>query len=134
MRLGANQSLGRGHYPDRVAIEMTAAEFEALVDEAIAYVPKKLLAMVENVSLFIEEESPKDRPELYGLYVGVPLTARDSRYSGVLPDRIYIYRKPILVRCDTREQVLRRVTITVVHEVAHHFGLSDEQLHAWGWA
>ena len=112
---------------------MDAGDFDALVDQALARVPENLLAKVENAVLLIEDEPPADGPVLLGLYVGIPLTARDSNYSGVLPDRIYIFRKPALAMCDTYEQVVEEVAITVAHEIAHHFGISDAQLHAWGW-
>ena len=120
-------------YPGEVPLQMDAPAFDAMVDEALARVPENLLAMVDNAVLLIEDDSPADGPVLLGLYVGIPLTERDSHYSGVLPDRIYIYRKPTLAMCDTYEQAVHEVSVTVAHEIAHHFGISDERLHAWGW-
>jgi predicted Zn-dependent protease with MMP-like domain len=114
-------------------MQMAADDFDALVDKAIARVPENLLAMVENAVLLIEDEPPRGGPVLLGLYEGIPLTERDSHYSGVLPDRIYIYRNPTLAMCDTYEEAVQEVAITVAHEIAHHFGISDERLHAWGW-
>ena len=75
-------------------------------------------------------------PGLYGLYQGVPLTARGNSYGvgGGSPDRITIFRDPIVARCRTEEQVVRQVTITVVHEIAHHFGIDDDRLRELGWA
>ncbi len=70
---------------------------------------------------------------LLGLYQGVPLTARTHQYSGVMPDRITIFRKAILAMCHTEEQVIDEVRRTVVHEVGHHFGIGDDRLHELGW-
>ena len=124
----------RGHrYPDEVPLQLDAPAFDALVDDALARVPADLLAMVDNAVLLIEDDPPADGPVLLGLYVGIPLTERDSHYSGVLPDRIYIFRKPTLAMCDTYDEAVQEVAITVAHEIAHHFGISDERLHAWGW-
>ena len=112
---------------------MAAEDFDALVDDAIARGPENLLAMVDNAVLLIEDDPPADGPVLLGLYVGIPLTERDSHYAGVLPDRIYVFRKPTLAMCDTYEQAVQEVAITVAHEIAHHFGITDERLHALGW-
>jgi len=120
-------------YPDDVPLQMDAEAFDALVDRAIARVPRNLIDMVDNAVLLIEDDPPDDEQGLLGLYVGIPLTERDSHYSGVLPDRIYVFRNPTLALCDTYEQVVHEVSVTVAHEIAHHFGISDEHLHAWGW-
>jgi predicted Zn-dependent protease with MMP-like domain len=82
---------------------------------------------MRNVAVVVEDRG--DSPNLLGLYHGVPLTERTTSYSGFLPDRISIYRIPILRRCRDVEEVVREVRRTVVHEVAHHFGISDERLH-----
>ena len=76
--------------------------------------------------------SPPD-PHLLGLYVGIPLTERTTSYAGVLPDRIMIYRPTICAYCQTEEQVIAEVRKTVVHEVAHHFGIDDDRLHELGY-
>lgn len=109
------------------------ASFDELVDLAIARVPDGLLALVENAVLLIEDDPPDDSPGLLGLYVGIPLTERDSGYSGVLPDRIYVFRRPTLSICDTYEDAVREVSVTVVHEIAHYFGIDDGRLHDLGW-
>jgi predicted Zn-dependent protease with MMP-like domain len=116
-----------------VGLQLDDAEFDALVDLAISRVPPHLLDMVENAVLLIEDEAPDDGPPLLGLYEGIPLTERDSSYSGVLPDRIFVFRKPTLEICDTYEDAVREVSITVAHEIAHHFGISDDRLHDLGW-
>lgn len=113
---------------------MTDPEFDSLVDQAIAEVPAELMDLVENCVLLLEDEAPADDPGLLGYYDGIPLTERDSQYSAVLPDRIHIFRRPILRICETPEDVVREVRITVVHEIAHFFGIDDERLHDLGWA
>ena len=116
-----------------VPLQLDDEAFDELVDLAIARVPAELLDLVENAVLLIEDVPPADGPVLLGLYEGIPLTERDSGYSGVLPDRIYVFRKPILEICETYEDAVREVTITVAHEIAHHFGISDDRLHELGW-
>ncbi|MGQ0631887.1 MAG: metallopeptidase family protein [Sporichthyaceae bacterium] len=114
-------------------LDIPVAEFELLVAEALDLVPEELTALMTNVAIFVEDDPPVDDPDLLGLYDGVPLTERDGWYSGVLPDRITIYRNPTLAICETREDVVAEVEITVVHEIAHHFGIDDERLHELGY-
>lgn len=122
-----------------MAIDMTLADFETAVDDAIDQIPDDLARAMNNVGIFIEDEylpGPGEDPEtvLLGLYEGTPLTERDSWWAaGSLPDRIVIYRLPILEMCDSRDEVTNEVLITVVHEVAHHFGIDDAKLHELGW-
>ena len=112
---------------------MTPARFDELVSEALDTLPPSLTAAMDNVVVLVEDSHPDD-PYLLGLYEGVALTARDSSYGGLLPDRITIYRAPILASCSTEDEVVDEVTITVVHEIAHHFGIDDDRLHELGWA
>lgn len=114
-------------------IDIGPAEFEDLVAQALEAVPIELARLVDNVVFMIEDEAPPDDPDLLGLYEGIALTERDSRYAGALPDRITIYRKPTLRMCDTAQEVVDEVNITVVHEIAHHFGIDDERLHELGY-
>ena len=79
------------------------------------------------------EDRDREQPSLLGLYHGIALTERTSDYGGVLPDRITIYREAILDICEDEEDVVNEVAITVVHEIAHHFGIDDERLHELGW-
>ena len=88
---------------------------------------------MENVVVLVEDDAPADDPDLLGLYDGIALTERGTQYAGVLPDRIFIYRAPILRMCATREEVVEEVLITVVHEIAHHFGIDDDRLHELGY-
>ncbi|GHB26123.1 hypothetical protein GCM10010377_15270 [Streptomyces viridiviolaceus] len=114
-------------------LEMTREEFEELVAEALDRIPPELTRLMDNVAVFVEDEPPTDDPELLGLYEGTPLTERGEWYAGVLPDRITIYRGPTLRFCETREDVVAETEVTVVHEIAHHFGIDDARLHALGY-
>ena len=114
-------------------LDIPASDFEELVAQALDEVPPELAALMDNVAVFVEDEAKPGDPELLGLYEGTPLTERDSMYTGVLPDRIIIFRGPILRICDTAEDVVEEVRITVVHEIAHHFGIDDDRLHELGY-
>jgi predicted Zn-dependent protease with MMP-like domain len=113
-------------------LDIPSAEFEGLVAEALDGIPPELTALMRNVVVFVEDDPPPDDPDLLGVYDGIPLTERDTWYSGVLPDRITIFRNPTLRICETHEDVVAEVEITVVHEIAHHFGIDDERLHELG--
>jgi predicted Zn-dependent protease with MMP-like domain len=115
-----------------VPVEMTRERFEELVRDALDQVPGELLDMMDNVVILVEDEAEGDA-ELLGLYEGHALTERGWHYGGVLPDRITIYRNPILRICASDEDVVEEVAITVVHEIAHHFGIDDDRLHELGW-
>jgi predicted Zn-dependent protease with MMP-like domain len=108
--------------------------FEELVTDALDEVPAQLMDLLDNVVILVEDDPPESDPDLLGVYEGYALTNRGWDYAGVLPDRIIIYRNPILSICDSDEEVVEEVTITVVHEIAHHFGIDDERLHELGWA
>jgi predicted Zn-dependent protease with MMP-like domain len=109
--------------------------FDALVAEALDGVPAQLLALMDNVVVLVEDEPPDGEPaDLLGLYEGVPLTERDGWYAGVLPDRITVFRHPVLRVCRTWEDAVDEVRVTVVHEIAHHFGIDDDRLAELGYA
>ncbi|MGW7682154.1 metallopeptidase family protein [Kribbella sp. NPDC054772] len=112
---------------------MSRSAFEELVAQALDDVPEELAALIDNVAVFVEDESPAGEPELLGIYEGIPLTERGHYYGGVLPDRITIYRNPTLKICETVDDVVDEVNITVVHEIAHHFGIDDARLHELGY-
>jgi predicted Zn-dependent protease with MMP-like domain len=114
-------------------VVMSTERFEELVADALDTVPDGLIQLLDNVVILVEAESPKGEPELLGLYEGYALTSRGTDYGGVLPDRIMIFRNPILRMCATEADVVREVRVTVVHEIAHHFGIDDERLHELGW-
>lgn len=105
--------------------------FEVLVDDGLDRVPDELLDMLDNVVILVEDAHP-DEPDLLGLYEGIPLTEREF-YAGALPDRITIFRLPLCAMCSDTDELVEEVAITVVHEIAHHFGIDDDHLHEWGW-
>lgn len=114
-------------------LDMPDDQFATLVDDALDAIPDELFALLDNCVVLIEPDAPADEPDLLGLYDGVPLTERGSDYAGVLPDRIRIFRRPLLDICDTADDVVDEVYVTVVHEIAHHFGIDDDRLDALGW-
>ena len=115
-------------------MEIGAQEFEELVGEALDGVPPELAGLMDNVVVLVEAEPPEDDPDLLGLYDGVPLTERDSTYTFLPPDRIFVYRGPLTRMCESPEELVEEVRITVVHEIAHHFGIDDDALHDLGYA
>lgn len=112
---------------------MSRERFEELVAEALDEVPAELLAVMSNVVILVEDAPADGEQDLLGLYEGQALTDRGWDYAGVLPDRITIFRLPTLRVCDTENDVVDEVAITVVHEIAHHFGIDDQRLHELGW-
>jgi predicted Zn-dependent protease with MMP-like domain len=114
-------------------VRMDRERFEELVGDALDAVPAELLDLLENVVILVEDDPPPEDPDLLGVYEGHALTERGWDYSGVLPDRIVIYRNPILAICDSDDDVVDEVSVTVVHEIAHHFGIDDRRLHELGW-
>ncbi len=125
------------HSPMRhngLMVAMTPAEFEQAVDDALDMVPDELLDLMDNVVILIEDDSPQGEPDVLGLYDGVSLTDRGADWGfGELPDRIFIYRNPTLKMCASADEVRDEVAVTVVHEIAHHFGIDDARLDALGW-
>ena len=114
-------------------VEMSRDRFEELVGEALDEVPVELLNLMNNVVILVEDAPPDGGDDLLGLYEGHALTERGWDYGGVLPDRITIYRLPTLQICDSETDVVDEVAVTVVHEIAHHFGIDDHRLHELGW-
>ena len=115
-----------------MSVRMNPQRFDELVSDALDLIPPELAAAMDNVVVLIEDRHPEDA-ELLGLYEGVALTERDSDYFGSLPDAITIYRQALLDVCDSEDEVVQEVAITVIHEIAHHFGIDDERLHQLGW-
>lgn len=119
---------------DAVTVQMSREDFEAAVDDALDAIPEDLVALIDNVVILVEDDVPAGEPELLGLYDGVALTERGSDWGmGELPDRIFIYMNPTLRVCEDADHVRDEVAITVVHEIAHHFGIDDARLHELGW-
>ncbi len=117
-----------------MAVSMGRDRFEELVETALEEIPEGFLQLVENCVLIIEDEPAATDVGLFGYYAGTPLSERDSQYAGVLPDRIVIFRGPILRACADESQVVSEVRITVWHEVAHFFGIDDDELDDLGYA
>lgn len=111
---------------------MSAERFEELVSDALDLIPPDLAQAADNVVVLVADRDPED-PELLGLYQGIALTERDSMYSGALPDTITIFRDAVLEICGSEDEVVEEVAITVIHEMAHHFGIDDDRLHELGW-
>lgn len=114
-------------------VHMDAAEFEDAVGDALDEVPAELMALLDNVVFLVEDEPPPEDPDLLGVYDGTPLTERGDAWAGALPDRITIFRGPLSRMCEDREELLDEIAVTVVHEIAHHFGIDDARLHQLGW-
>ena len=111
---------------------MGRRQFEELVGDALDLIPRELTDAMDNVVVLVDDRNEM-APELLGLYEGVALTERTSSYSGELPDRITIYQDAILEICGDPDEVVHEVAVTVVHEVAHHFGIDEQTLHELGW-
>ena len=112
-------------------VDVPRERFEELVADALDGIPEELGEYMDNVAVFVQDLPPERG--LLGLYQGVPLTARGISYSGTMPDRITIYRRPICAICNSEEQVVTEVRRVVIHEVAHHFGIDDPRLRELGW-
>lgn len=112
-------------------IEVEPAHFEEMVETALDGLPEELGQLMSNVAVTVEHDPGP--PGLLGLYQGIPLTERTTQYTGVLPDRITIYRQAICAICSSLDQVADQVRQTVIHEVAHHFGIDDDRLDELGW-
>lgn len=111
---------------------MTDKRFEALVSDAIDLIPEDLFALIDNVVFLIEDEG--EHPDILGLYDGIPLTEREYYGVGEMPDRIFIYKNALCRMCESDDEIVDEVVTTVIHEVAHHFGIDDDRLHDLGWA
>jgi len=114
-----------------LVIEVEPGRFEDMVITALDGLPEELGELMRNVVVTVEHDSGP--PGLLGLYEGIPLTSRTSQYAGVLPDRITIYRQAICATCRTEQEVDDQVRRTVIHEIAHHFGIDDNRLGELGW-
>jgi predicted Zn-dependent protease with MMP-like domain len=107
--------------------------FEDHVRRALESLPTELRDAMSNVEIVVEDENRED-PDLYGLYLGVPLVDRGESYAGVLPDKIAVYRIPLEEEFGDDPEVLEQeIRITVVHEIAHHFGIDEDRLAELGW-
>lgn len=125
-------------------VHLPDADFEDAVGDALDSLPPDLAEAMDNVVILVQDEPEPDmlrredydelgRPTLLGLYDGVPLTERDTSWSLVLPDRIFIFKGPLERWCTSREELVEEITVTVIHEIAHHFGIDDDRFHELGW-
>ncbi|MFN2389505.1 MAG: metallopeptidase family protein [Actinomycetota bacterium] len=122
-------------------MDTDGGSFEDLVAEALDSLPEEIAAAMQNVEVVVEDDPPREMlvtlepgTSLLGLYHGVPLTERGVSYDGMLPDKISIYRRPILRSARTAEKIKEQVRRTVIHEIAHHFGIDDDRLDELGWS
>ena len=125
-------------------VHLSDEEFEAAVGDALDTIPGELADQMDNVVILVRDEPEPELltaddynedglPTLLGLYDGVPLTERDDAWSVVLPDRILIFKGPLERWCSNREELTAEIGVTVLHEIAHHFGIDDDRLHELGW-
>ncbi len=117
---------------DRAVEPVGVVEFERLVAEALDGLPDELVDLMDNVVVLTADRG--DPPDLLGLYDGVPLTQREDYGGLVMPDRILVYRLALCEVCGDADELRHEVAVTVVHEVAHHFGIDDDRLDELGWA
>ena len=120
---------------------MDREDFESAVAEALDHLPPEFAELMSNVSIQVREAPDEETlaeldldprfDTLFGLYTGVPLDQRGGWYGNVLPDVIVLYRQSLLTACSTRSRLIRQIQLTLLHEIGHHFGLSDDEMHAW---
>jgi len=113
-------------------MDVEPERFEELVVDALDLIPDELGRLMENVAVVVDHRSPPG--SLFGLYEGVPLTERADYGGMVMPDRITIFRRAICADCTSEDEVVDQVRVTVLHEVAHHFGIDDHRLDELGWS
>ena len=116
-----------------MAVELDDSAFDAAVDDALDKVPDQFWGLIDNVVVLIEDDPPADEPDLLGVYDGVPLTERGSDYGFVPPDRIILFRNPLKQMCDSVDELVDEIAVTVVHEIGHYFGIDDDHLDDLGW-
>lgn len=117
-----------------MSMEMDAEAFEKLVVSELDLLPDEMVDGLENI-VFVVEDRPEDGSlDLLGEYQGVALTHRDQYGFGELPDRIVLFREPLLAVCSDLDELRDEVHITLVHEIAHYYGIDDDELHRLGWA
>ena len=107
--------------------------FDALVEAALQEMPPELKAHMDNVAIFVEDDSPADEPPLLGVYDGIALTERDNAYGFVPPDTITLFKHNLVAYALDDADLREQIYITIVHEIAHHYGIDDERLHELGW-
>ncbi|QQM67613.1 metallopeptidase family protein [Actinomyces weissii] len=125
-------------------VHLTEEELDAAVEAALDLLPEELTQAMDNVALMIQDEPDPEQltdqdydedglPTLLGLYEGTPLTERDESWNLVLPDQVTVFVGPLSRWCRNREELVHEIAVTVIHELAHHFGIDDARLHELGW-
>ena len=112
---------------------LTPEQFDAAVEEALELIPAQFREAMANVAVLVEAEPPEGDEGLLGVYDGIPVTDWGEDWGGTLPDRITVFQGPLERMCTSREELLEEIAVTVVHEVAHRFGIDDDRLHELGW-
>jgi predicted Zn-dependent protease with MMP-like domain len=116
-----------------MSLELTSEEFEKVVIEELDALPDEMVDGLDNL-VFVTEDRPEDGSlDLLGIYEGIALTERDRYGFGELPDRIVLYREPLLDYCDSLDELREQIHITLVHEIAHFYGIGEHELHELGW-
>ena len=110
---------------------VSAIAFERIVADVLDLLPEEIGRLIENVAVLVDDQHPSGN--LLGLYEGTPLTERDDDSSWAMPDVITIFRLPLCEICDNEDELVNEIGVTVVHEIAHHFGIDDDSLNEWGW-
>lgn len=113
-------------------MDISEDDFWALVEDEYAALPRDMVAGLDNVAIFVEDRSETE-PDLLGVYEGFDINDRDTYGFGELPDRIVLYREALADMCGDLEELRDEIHITLVHEIAHYYGIDDEALHALGW-
>ena len=116
-----------------MAIRLSNEAFDELVDEALTQIPSELLELIDNCVVVIEDDVLPGMEPMLGLYEGIPLTERDSGYDAILPDKITIFRQPLLGMVSSESELVEEILITVIHEIAHHFGIDEDVLDEYGY-
>ena len=116
-----------------MAVEISDQAFDQAVSDALDQIPAQFMEALDNVVILVEDEPDRADKSLLGLYDGTPLSKRDSHYTAVLPDHIFIYRGPLKRLCSNLEELIEEIGVTVVHEIAHFFGIDDAELDEMGW-
>ena len=122
-------------------MQISRKQFEDLVSQALDHLPHRFAELMSNVTVQVHEAPDREtvedlgldpsRDTLFGLYTGVPLDQRGGWYGNVLPDVIVLYRQPLMASATCSAELIRQIQLTLLHEIGHHFGLSDAEMHAW---
>ncbi len=122
-------------------MDLSPAAFDAIVADALDQIPMAFAQLLDNIVIQVRESPTLEmiesvgldprRHTLFGLYTGVALDRRGEAYGNVLPDVVFLFRRPLLQACSSRAQLLRQIQLTLLHEIGHHLGFDDDQMHAW---